>query len=172
MKLLHKALLPLAKQGKILGALTGNHEMRVAYAVKLNPVEILCQQLDIPYFGYQGYISLRVGNQTYHIFCHHGTGGGGSPSGKLAAIRALGRVAYADIYLSGHTHAKLYDQDILYTIDDETGDVVPHIRHYVACGSFLEYWGSYPEMKLLSPAATGSVMIKLNPTVKDVQIIL
>jgi len=172
MKLLGKALVPLAKQGKILGMLTGNHEMRISYAVKLNPAEIIADELGVPYFGYQGYLSLQVGTQKYHIFAHHGVSNGTSPTGKITAIRQLNKVAQADIYLSGHTHAKLYDQDIIYTINDEKAIVEPTVRHYVACGSFVEYWGTYPEMKLLSPASTGSIMIKLNPTVKDVQIIL
>lgn len=171
-RLLKIALAPLARQGKILGVLTGNHEMRISYAVKLNPAEMICEKLEIPYLGYQGYLSLKVGTQTYHIFASHGSSFGSSPTGKISAARQLNKVANADIYLSGHTHAKLYDQDVIFEINDETAMVEPVVRHYVACGSFMEYWGTYPEMKLLSPSMTGSVMIKLSPSAKDVQIIL
>ena len=171
-KLLKVALEPLARQGKILGMLTGNHEMRVSYLVKLNPAEMVCEKLDIPYLGFQGYISAKVGTQIYHIFASHGTSCGASPAGKISAIRMLNKIANADIYLSGHTHAKLYDQDIIFEINDETGFVVPVLRHYLACGSFMEYWGTYPEMKLLSPSTTGAVMMKLSATAKDVQITL
>lgn len=172
LKLLKVAFEPLAKQGKILGVLTGNHEMRISYAVKLNPMELLCEQLQVPYLGYQGYISAKVGNQRYHIFASHGASFGTSPTGKISAVRQLSKIANADIYLSGHTHAKLYDQDVMYQINDETGMVEPVVRHYVACGSFMEYWGTYPEMKLLSPSMTGSVLMKLGAAAKDVQIIL
>jgi UDP-2,3-diacylglucosamine pyrophosphatase LpxH len=172
LKMLHNMLTPLAKKGKILGALTGNHEMRVAYAVKLNPMEVVAEQLGIPYLGYQGYISLKVGNQVYHLMVHHGASGGATPTGKLNGMRSLSKVAHADIYLSGHTHGRAYDHDVLYFINDETGLVEPRLRHYLVCGSFLEYWGGYAEMKLLAPATTGAVMLRLDSEVKDVQIII
>lgn len=171
-KILKKALAPLAKEGKILGMLTGNHEMRISYAVKLNPAELICEKLEVPYLGYQGYLSMKVGSQTYHVFASHGASFGTSPTGRISAVRQLNKVANADVYLSGHTHAKLYDQDVIFEINDRTGMVDPVVRHYVACGSFIEYWGTYPEMKLLSPSMTGAVMMKFSPLVKDVQIIL
>jgi predicted phosphodiesterase len=172
MKLMARSLRPLAKEGKILGMLTGNHEMRISYMAKLNPAKMIAEELGIPYFGYQGYISLHVGTQIYHIFCHHGVSSATGPAGKINAIRQLNKIARADIYLSGHTHARVYDSDIIYQINDETGKVDSIICHYLACGSFVEYWGTYPEMKLLPPASTGTVMMRLSPTVKDVQIIL
>jgi hypothetical protein len=156
LKRLFKMLKPLADNKKILGMITGNHEMRVAYSTSLNPVELIADELGVPYFGYQGYVTVKVGSQIYHLFLHHGAGGGCSPAGKLNAMRALNKVAIADVYLSGHTHGKLYDNDVLMSINDATGKVEPYIRHYIACGSFLEYWGGYAEMKLLSPSMTGA----------------
>lgn len=167
-----KILKPLAEQGKILGALIGNHEMRLAYTVNLNPTYMICESLDIPYFGYQGYLSLAVGNQTYRILATHGKGNASTPQGKIAAVRKLVNIADADIYLMGHIHGRMYDNDIIHEMDEQSGTVVPRIRHYVVCGSFLEYWGTYAEMKLLSPAITGSVMLVLDPDIKDVRIIL
>lgn len=167
-----KILKPLAEQGKILGALIGNHEMRLAYTVNLNPTYMICESLDIPYLGYQGYLSLAVGNQTYRILATHGTGNASTPQGKIAAVRKLVNIADADIYLMGHVHGRMYDNDIIHEMDEQSGTVVPRIRHYVVCGSFLEYWGTYAEMKLLSPAITGSVMLVLDPDIKDVRIIL
>lgn len=163
-------LKPLADAGKILGALTGNHEMRVAYTTSLNPTKLLAQQLGIPYLGYQAYISLRVGTQVYSIFAHHGTGGGSTPAGKLNAVRKLNRVAMADVYLSGHTHARLYDYDVIMNINHTTGEIEPIKRHYATCGSFLEYWGGYAEMKLLPPTSTGVVAISFDPEEKNVEV--
>jgi UDP-2,3-diacylglucosamine pyrophosphatase LpxH len=170
LKVLDHALKPLAEKGKILGMLTGNHEMRVSYMVKINPAELLCKSLNVPYLGYQGYILAKVGNQVYHIFASHGSSFGGSPAGKIMAARSLSKVADADLYLSGHTHAKLHDQDKLFRINETTGMVEPYIKHYVVCGSFLEYWGTYPEMKLLQPSFTGVAVIKLDSETKYIQV--
>lgn len=172
LKFLSKALSPLAKAGKIIGVFTGNHEMRVAYLTSLNPAELLAERLGVHYFGYQGYISLKVGSQAYHIFAHHGVGGGSTPAGKLNAMRRLNRVAEADIYLSGHTHGRMHDHDILMKINDETCRVEPKIRHYIVAGSFLEYWGGYAEMKLLPPSITGTIAFRLMPDQKKVHIIM
>jgi hypothetical protein len=70
LKVLYAALKPLADNGKIIGALTGNHEMRVEYLTGLNPMAMLAEKLDIPYFGFQGYIEAVVGEQVYEIMCH------------------------------------------------------------------------------------------------------
>jgi UDP-2,3-diacylglucosamine pyrophosphatase LpxH len=172
MKLVYKLMKPLAEKGKILGSLTGNHEMRIAYHAEVNPTELLAERLGIDYFDYQGYISIHLGNQIYHIFAHHGAGAGCSPAGKLNAMRALNKIAQADIYLSGHTHGRMYDHDVLMKINDTTGNVEPTIRYYVVCGSFLEYWGGYAEMKMLTPSTTGVVALTLNPEEKNISVIL
>lgn len=169
---LYELLKPLADSGKILGAVTGNHEMRITYSTSINPVKILCRELDIPYLGYQGYIGLIVGEQTYSILVHHGVGSSSTPAGKLNAMRKLGNVAIADVYLSGHTHVKMHDSDVYMVIDYETGLVKPVKRDYVVCGSFLEYWGGYAEMNLLKPSATGVVSIIFYPDEKNVEVIL
>jgi UDP-2,3-diacylglucosamine pyrophosphatase LpxH len=169
-KVLKEVLKPLADNGKILGMLTGNHEMRVSYMVKLNPAELICEKLNVPYLGYQGYILAKVGEQKYHIFASHGSSFGGSPAGKIMAARQLSKIADADIYLSGHTHAKLHDQEKLFRINEETGTVEPIVKHYIVCGSFLEYWGTYPEMKALAPSFTGVTAIRLEAANKYVQV--
>jgi predicted phosphodiesterase len=169
-RLMVRMLKPLAEAGKILGILTGNHEMRVAYATSLNPAELIADALDVPYLGFQGYIRINVGKQTYRIFAHHGVGGGSTPAGKLNAMRKLNLVAEADIYLSGHTHGRMDDEDKLMVFDD-SGYVRERRRYYVVAGSFLEYFDGYAEMKNLAPSITGSVALKLYPEDKLVQII-
>lgn len=171
LRVLSNLLRPLARKNKILGILTGNHEMRVAYATSINPAELLAEKLDVPYFGFQGYLIVKVGSQIYKIFAHHGVGGGCTPSGKLNAMRKLNQVALADIYMSGHTHGKLWDHDLIMEMDEETGIVKPKMRYYVVAGSFLEYWGGYAEMKLLPPSATGTIAMKLMHDKKEVRFI-
>lgn len=171
LKFLSQRLKPLADAGKILGILPGNHEMRVAYLTSINPAELLADNLGVPYFGYQGYLTLKVGTQVYHVMCHHGAGGGTTPAGKVNAMRKLNQVADADIYLSGHTHGRTDDADLLWEFDDEKGVMRPRMRYYVVAGSYLEYWGGYAEMKCLPASITGSIALRLMPHEKKVQII-
>lgn len=167
-----KMLKPLADAGKILGALIGNHEMRVAYATSINVVKLVARELGINFFGFQAYLSIHVGNQIYHVFAHHGNGGGSTPAGKLNAMRKFKNIADADLYLSGHTHGRMADYDVVMTIDDNEDRVVPVMKHYAVCGSFLEYWNGYAEMTALTPTLTGIIAVTLNPNEKEVKVIL
>lgn len=168
-KLLCNALKPLADQGKILGMLTGNHEMRVAQLIGINPMELVADKIGAPYLGFQGYIMVQVGTQKYKIMCHHGVGGGASMAGKVKSVERLASVAEADIHIAGHTHGLHYHYDHIMTFSDD-GQIVPRKRHYVVAGSFLEYWGGYAEMKLLQPSATGVAVIELLPDRKEVRV--
>lgn len=171
-RIVTRMLKPLAKEGKILGCLMGNHEMRVAYHNSINIVKMIADELEVNYFGFQGYMSIHVGENNYQVMAHHGTGSASTPAGKLRAMRKLNKVSRMDLYLSGHTHARTYDFDINMAIDEEEMRVVPEKIFYVVCGSFMEYWDGYAEMKLLSPSSTGIVAINLSSKKKDIEILI
>lgn len=167
---LYQLLKPLADAGKILGMGPGNHEERVANMIGLNPMEILAEKLGVPYFGYQGFFKVIVGDIPYRIAFHHGVGGGATTGSKSAAAERMNKVVLADLYFSGHTHGRQTHTDMIYEFDDETDELVPWIRTYVVGGSFLEYWGGYSEMKALAPSITGAVRIQLRPDRKDIRV--
>lgn len=170
LKLLQEILEPLAKAGKILGMGPGNHEERIANMIGINPMQILAEKIDVPYFGYQGFFFLKVGDINYTFVAHHGAGGGGTNGSKANASEKMNKVcANADVYFSGHTHGKMYHPDKIFVFDEE-GNLVPKIRHYVVGGSFVEYWGAYPEMKALAPSITGLTRIEFRPDVRDVRV--
>lgn len=154
-------LKPLAEAGKILDVVTGNHEMRLANFADMNPVEIMANLLSIPYSGYQGYSLIKVGNNVYKVGLFHGASGGCTPAGAVNAMRKQNVVTECDLYLSGHIHVKADGSDPYYKINEETGELEIRSKKYVVCGSFVEYWESYAEMKALPPAETGTVKITL-----------
>lgn len=169
---LTEILRPLAEQGKILGGVTGNHEMRVQLFNNENPMAELCYDLNVPYWGYSAFLKLVVNDIIYHVYVHHGSSSASTRSGKMNAALRFGQVANADLYLSGHTHDRLAVPEIIYEIDDETDTLVAKKRTYVVVGSFVEYFGGYAEMKGLSPAPTGAVLVELNGKEKDIRVYL
>lgn len=170
-KQLTEILKPLAKAGKILGIGPGNHEERIANMIGLNPMEILAEKLDVPYFGYQGYFRITVNKIPYNCSFFHGAGGGSSVGSKATTAEKLNKVVpNADLYFSGHTHGKQSHSDIVFMFDNESGELVPHKRTYVVGGSFVEYWDAYPEMKGLAPSSTGLVRCELRPDIKDIRV--
>ena len=64
---LQRVLEPLAREGKILLGIPGNHEQRVSNFNGDCPMRELCRDLGVPYAGYQAYLRLRVGDQKYDI---------------------------------------------------------------------------------------------------------
>lgn len=161
-------LKPLADAGKILGMVTGNHEFRVHAMSAVDPSKVIADRLGVEYFGYQAYYCLKVGGQTYSLVAWHGAGGSCNKVSQMKAAEKLKETILADIYISGHTHDRSYHDDDINLIQD--GELKRHRRHYVACGSYLEASGGYAEMKGLSPAATGGVIIKLHSDKKDVTV--
>lgn len=170
---LYRLLEPLAKVGKILGMGPGNHEQRVAHMIGINPMQILAQRLDVPYFGYQGYFRLRVQDVVYRVAFHHGVGGGSTTGAKANSAEKLNKVMpVADLYVTGHTHGKQWHRDEVWMIPDEGYELVRHQRTYVVGGSFLSYFGGYSEEKVLPPSSTGAVYVKLMPNEKEIRVII
>lgn len=168
MRYIETTLAPLVNKGKVLGAITGNHEMRPTYLNGWNPMEEIAHALDIPYLGYQGYILLNVSGQEYKIFIHHGTGGGRTKGAKVNAATRPNQVAIADVYITGHLHDRFAIPDTIFDIED--GRLIQKQRWYVAAGSFLQYFGGYPEMKMLSPSLTGALLLEFSGNSKSVRV--
>jgi hypothetical protein len=140
----------------------GNHEFRSACLVGVDPIELLAHMLEVPYLGYQGYTSIKVKEQVYHIMSFHGAGGGGTSGSKVNVVEKLTNINPAcDLYLAGHTHFKSVHDAVTYTIDDTTSTLVPRRQLFVSTGSFLDYFGGYAEMKALKPSSIGAVIIDL-----------
>ena len=76
---------------RIIGAITGNHELRMSNQFGFNPLQPFCNELGIPFLGYSACIRVRVGKerrghryqQMYWGYAHHGTGGGATLGGAL-----------------------------------------------------------------------------------------
>lgn len=169
-KFLTELFTPLAKAGKILGINTGNHEYRLSQFAGIDPAQILAAKLEVPFLGWQGYLGIEVNGIRYDISSFHGVGGGTAKSSKIKAIKKVEDIADCDLYIIGHLHDKVDDSVIRYKFDYEKEELVPYIRKYALCGSFLEYWNSYSEMKALAPSITGSPLITLSGKNKEIQI--
>jgi UDP-2,3-diacylglucosamine pyrophosphatase LpxH len=161
-------LSPLANKGKILGILPGNHEYRIHSMTGIDPTKVLADRLGVDYCGYQGYFNLMVGEEAYTLVAWHGAGGAATKASRIKAAEKLKEVVVADVYISGHTHDRSYHDDFIDII--ENGQIKRHHRHYVVCGSYLEYVNSYAEMKGLTPTGTGGVIIRLSNEGKDVTV--
>jgi hypothetical protein len=152
-----------------VGAIDGNHELRMVNAYGLNPLKAFCKQLDIKHLGASALLRIQVGErqdsnsywQNYYMAIHHSTGGGGTLGNALNSAAKLEKViAGCDVYAVGHNHQLVTGVRQTY-VPMPSG---PQMRkvHYVACGAYLDYPGSYAENGMMSPGKLGSPRIRFN----------
>ena len=170
-----KIFRPIAEQGKIVGAIDGNHEDRLMDFVGYSPTTAICHQLKIPYFKYSAVMVYLVGKGrntiAYSMYHHHTTGGGSTPGGKMNRVDKLRQlVANCDCYIGSHNH-----QLGVIPVTTRTVDVIHKKIHVVRqllidSGSYLQWDDNYSEAKMIPPVKLGSPRIRLNGKKRDVHI--
>ena len=176
-----KGTLITRRNGKVNFTSNSRLERRAHF----NPLQNLCNLKDIPYCGYSCVIRFRVGKHLrkdgrisprveYVFYAHHTTGGGSTPGGKLNRIAKLREIFEgADAYLGAHNHFKAEGEpSIFYLSKSGNGKATLKKKriHYIDTGSFVEWDGSYAEMKMLAPAETGAPRIRMDGIRKDLHV--
>lgn len=107
---------PLAKKGKVIGGVGGNHEARHYRTNGIDMTRLLFRQLQIEHLYSQdtALIFLRfgedIGNKNHHrpvlytIYLTHGSGGGRKEGGKIQRLADYAQIVDADCYICNHTH--------------------------------------------------------------------
>ena len=152
---------------KILFAITGNHEERTAKRADLDPSQVICWGLNIPYMRYSciaRFILEGRAPRSFTCFFHHNTGGGATPGGKVnKAAKLRDIVPHADAIFSAHTHITSAIENAWYDISvgnrGEPRMVKRHGYDYVI-GSALEYEDSYADAKALRPAVCSFIKVR------------
>lgn len=170
---------------KIIGAITGNHELRLERKAGFNVMEGFCNLMGIEYCGYSAVLRFRIGKFTrknrepsprieYIFYCHHSTGGGATIGGKLNRAEKLRYIFEgADAYIIGHNHAKgLGEINVGYLSKSGNGKARINYKRicYVDSGSFYKYDNSYAEQHMLPPSDTGCPRIRMDGVRKDLHI--
>lgn len=161
--------MPLAQEGKILGAITGNHERRMQDHCGFNPLQPFCNELGIPYLGYSAIVKFRVGLrpktsnqywQVYHGYFHHGTGGGTLGGSLNRKVKMADIVQGVDFYASGHDHQLVTGVKTIF--EPGQNGVVQKKVTFVDTGSFLDYKDSYAEAGMMVPGKLGAARIRMS----------
>lgn len=161
-------LKPIAHQ--CIGAVKGNHEFRSEREMGIDPMQIICYALDIPYFGdiMHGIIRAERGDNQHGIaysFCAMHTEMASKTQGldENAMERDVFSAHVFDIMIKGHSHYYYVSPPIpYYTMDFPNKSVVERTRRIWATGNYLRWESSYAMKKPYKPIQPGTIMLHLS----------
>jgi len=159
-------LKPLAKAGKIIAILSGNHENWIYNDKGYDVIKTMSLAMEVPYLGDSGYVGIKVGKQFYNIYATHPKTAVTKKSSKIKMLEDLGSIHDVDIVLCGHIHSIITEEQIMRKPNFVTGSVDNRKQLLVGTGAFLEY-GDYAEQARYKPEKMGAPKIKLYETRKD-----
>lgn len=166
---LERELAPVAH--KILGATSGNHDMRPEKDADENPVQLIMQHLGIEdkYDPLALVLKVSFGTRNgdadrktaFSFYVTHGQGQGRFPGGKMNRIQEMSYIIEGvDGYLMGHVHELMSRIVYRHVADHQNEMILDRPIAYVIGGSFLTY-GDYVEMNMLTPNAVAMPILRL-----------
>jgi hypothetical protein len=148
---------------KIICAFPGNHEWRTFKKSGIDPMMVVAQRLNIPYFDGPVFISLLANTHKWTIYAHHGTTNSNTKGGKLnAANRPKMFTNFVHFLLSGHVHDRVAEAETM-IVEDPINCRLSYLNQWtVIAPAFLGWKGTYAYRAELRPPAMGGVSIELN----------
>lgn len=156
--------MPLIKEGKFLGAVPGNHDMRISKSLGsyFDPVEQFLGEYDIAYGCPHLIIWSSVGRSGFLGFVTHGSGGGGT-LGAVAnsMIKSTNEISDADWYAQGHFHQEIIAPSVIRPwFDKKSQKVQSQKQLFISTGSNLKKDG-YAAIARLRNGGTSNTIISL-----------
>ena len=158
-------LKPLAKNGRILCAVSGNHERRGGRDADDDPMSDIMCKLDLEdiYRENMAFVKIQMGKQdscgltnpTYCLAVTHGAGGGIYTGGAVNRNERFGYVIDGiDGLIVGHTHKGAITKPSKVYVDKRNNKVSMKPFVVVSSVPWMNY-GDYALQKMLLPATSG-----------------
>lgn len=148
---------------KTLFCLQGNHEARTYKRAGIDPLYVLSQRLNIPYFDGPVYCTLLGKENRWGIYAMHGYSAAQTKGGKLnAASKPFAWVEGIDLLVSGHVHDCVIDTQAVIREDPVNSCLKYDTIWTVIAPAFLEWENSYAYRAGYRPNSIGKVIIRLN----------
>jgi hypothetical protein len=148
----------------------GNHEARTFDKSAVNLTRIISKMLGVPYAGVGAVHDIRVGKQRYSVYTHHGGSCATTKGGKLNALLAMEKIIDADVYIQGHTHDTIFQSRDQYAFNPNNRCLELKKKYFINNGSYLNYWGSYGQVKGYMPGSKGSAQITFRGDKREIEV--
>lgn len=175
----------VAKQGKIINMVSGNHEQRTSKGTSLSPSDLLLAKLMVydpslnERYGQDGaFTFLTLNSQTKHkarvtftILNLHGSGASTKIGNKIQRLDDLQNVVpNASLYIRSHSHQPETHRGVVLNVNTNAHTVKEESCVFVNTGACLKY-GGYGARAGMKPLSRGIPVITLkairNRTNKD-----
>ncbi len=154
-------LAPIAH--KILWAQPGNHEER-ARKYDFNPLEWICDKLEIPYFDEPLYVDILWNGYVFDFYSQHGWTNSQTKGGKInAAIKPTQFQEFVMFTIMGHVHDEMVNKIQRICRDRVNFRLQIKKQYIIICPSFYKYFGTYAARKGLPPGSLGAVSCDIYP---------
>lgn len=166
---------PLAKAGKILCILHGNHENRIYKSDGIDITALMADQLGLRdrYSPTTALLFVRFGKHkangmhgrkvAYSIYATHGSGGGRREGGKINRLADYAQIVDADVYICWHTHFPASFRTSFFRPSFANNSLTKVSKLYVNGAASLEY-GGYGDIAGFKPGDMINPVIFLDGT--------
>ena len=173
-------LKPLAREGRILCAVSGNHERRSQKDCDDEPMfDIMCKlDLEHLYRENMAFVKIQMGNvkanrvknPTYSLVVTHGAGGGIATGGAVNRNERFGYVLDGvDCLIVGHTHKPFVTQPSKILVDTHNNKISFKPFKVVSSTAWLDF-GGYAAQKMLLPSSHAPQTITLCGNKKEIKV--
>ena len=173
-------LKPLARENRILCAVSGNHERRSQKDCDDEPMfDIMCKlDLEHLYRENMAFVKIQMGdvkkrrdvNPTYSLVVTHGAGGGIATGGAVNRNERFGYVLDGvDCLIVGHTHKPFVTQPSKIFVDTHNNKISFKPFKVVSSTAWLDF-GGYAAQKMLLPSSHAPQTITLCGNKKEIKV--
>lgn len=159
-----KKLKPIAPL--CIGTTIGNHEFRTYKDTGFDPMQIMCDRLNIQYLGTELFcIIAKRGDhhsQAWSIYGSHSATTNKTGGLAMNAVQRDWSFVNADIKYKGHGHDRKIDDEQYIDISKKNKGVTLKTRYVVLGGNYLGREDSYISKKPAGPKPTGTIALKLD----------
>jgi hypothetical protein len=164
-------LRPLAEAGKLVGAVTGNHEISCVNHYSYDLTLEICRRLGVPYLRQAAYVRFVV-DQAGHKrnvlgYFHHGAMAPRMPGAAVNQLITEANKFSAQIVLTGHSHHRFAYESVRLGLNASGNPRIVDIPVVVGqCGTYSRTYtqgvDSWAESRMFNPTSIGSVAVAIS----------
>ena len=153
-------LAPIAH--KIFFLQPGNHEWRTYNKAGIDPTQVICRTLDVPYFDGPVIFDILSAGNRWRLHSQHGTTNARTKGGKMNAAGAPRKWTNGvNFFVSGHVHDPVVASETVVDVDVVANRLVYLPQYTVIAPAFLGFEGTYAQRAGYSPPGLGGVSLSL-----------